>query len=327
MVAACRVMGVARPTWYRHRAPRAVKAAPVPQRERVQPATLTAQERARIESFLTDEEFADLSVSQVFYRTLDQGIYIASESSWHRVARARKLNGDRRATATHKPSVIPELCASRPDQVWSWDITVLQSVDRGRNFRLYVILDVFSRYVVGWRLEPSEGTLEAMEMITGALSREHAKPEVLHADRGSVMTSTGMSQYLAKLGITQSHSRPRVSNDNPFSESQFKTMKYDLDYPRHFTDLAHARDWTNRFINAYNTEHRHSGIGYYTPESVHEGTWPECRERRQAALDAGWAANPHRHRQRPRAHTIHAESWINDPRKRTRELANLSQTG
>lgn len=327
MVAACRVMGVARPTWYRHRAPRAVKAAPVPQRERVQPATLTAQERARIESFLTDEEFADLSVSQVFYRTLDQGIYIASESSWHRVARARKLNGDRRATATHKPSVIPELCASRPDQVWSWDITVLQSVDRGRNFRLYVILDVFSRYVVGWRLEPSEGTLEAMEMITGALSREHAKPEVLHADRGSVMTSTGMSQYLAKLGIIQSHSRPRVSNDNPFSESQFKTMKYDLDYPRLFTDLAHARDWTNRFINAYNTEHRHSGIGYYTPESVHEGTWPECRERRQAALDAGWAANPHRHRQRPRAHTIHAESWINDPRKRTRELANLSQTG
>lgn len=327
MVAACQVMGVSRPTWYRHRAPRAGKAAPVPQKERVQPATLTGQERARIEAFLTDEASADLSVSQVFYRTLDQGVYIASESSWHRVARARRLNGDRRVRTTHKPSVIPELCASRPNQVWSWDITVLRSVDRGRNFRLYVILDVFSRYVVGWRLEHGEGTLEALEMITGALSKEHAKPEVLHADRGSVMTSTDMGKYLAKLGIIQSHSRPRVSNDNPFSESQFKTLKYDLDYPRHFTDIEHARDWTSRFIHTYNTQHRHSGIGYYTPESVHEGTWHECQERRQTTLDTAWAAHPHRHHQRPRAHTIRAESWINDPRKRTREPASLSQGG
>ena len=180
----------------------------------------------------------------------------------------------------------------RPNQVWSWDITVLRSVDRGRNFRLYVILDVFSRYVVGWRLEHGEGTLEALEMITDALSRERAKPEVLHADRGSVMTSTDMSKYLAKLGIIQSHSRPRVSNDNPFSESQFKTMKYDLGYPRHFTGIEHARAWTTRFIHAYNTEHRHSGIGYYTPESVHEGTWPERQERRQTALNAAWQRTP-----------------------------------
>jgi len=158
-------------------------------------------------------------------------------------------------------------------------------------------------------------------------SREHAKPEVLHADRGSVMTSSDMGQHLDKLGIIQSHSRPRVSNDNPFSESQFKTMKYDLDYPPHFTDIEHARDWTTRFIHAYNTEHRHSGIGYYTPESVHEGTWPHCRERRQTALDTAWAANPHKHHQRHRAHTVHAENWINDPRKRTRELASLPQGG
>ena len=309
-------MGVSRPTWYRRRTPPPSRAAPVPQKERAQPAALTGQERARIEAFLTDEQYADLSVSQVFYRALDQGVYVASESSWHRVARAKKLNGDRRVMATHKPAVIPELCASRPNQVWSWDITVLRSVDRGRNFRLYVILDVFSRYVVGWRLEPGEGTLEAIDMITGALSREQAKPEVLHADRGSVMTSTGMSEYLAGLGIIQSHSRPRVSNDNPFSEAQFKTMKYDLDYPRQFTDIEHAREWTTGFINAYNTEHRHSGIGYYTPESVHDGTWPVFQKRRQAALDAAWAAHPHRHHQRPRAHTVHAESWINNPTKR-----------
>lgn len=316
MVAACQLMGVSRPTWYRHRSPQAVKAPAIPQKERAQPATLTGQERARIKSFLVDEEYADLSVSQVFYRALDQGVYVASESSWHRVARASKLNGDRRVLATHKAAVIPELCASRPNQVWSWDITVLRSVDRGRNFRLYVILDVFSRYVVGWRLEPSEGTLEAIDMITGALAREQTIPEVLHADRGSVMTSTDMSKYLAKIGIIQSHSRPRVSNDNPFSESQFKTMKYDLGYPRHFTDIEQAREWTTGFIHAYNTEHRHSGIGYYTPESVHDGTWRVFQKRRQTTLDAAWKAHPHRHHQRPQAHTVHAESWINKPKDR-----------
>jgi putative transposase len=327
VMAACRLMGISRATRYRRGAPPRARKAPVPQKERPQPAALTEQERARIEAFLIDEEYADLSVSQVFYRALDKGVYIASESSWHRVARAGKLNGDRRALATHKPSVIPELCASRPNQVWSWDITVLRSVDRGRNFRLYVILDVFSRYVVGWRLEPNERTFEAIDMITDALAREQTKPEVLHADRGSAMTSIDMNRFLAKLGITQSHSRPRVSNDNPFSEAQFKTMKYVLDYPRHFNDIEHARDWTTGFINSYNTEHRHSGIGYYTPESVHNGSWLALRQQRQAVLDAAWAAHPQRHRQRPRAHTIHTESWINNPQQRADRLEKLSQTG
>lgn len=326
-MAACRLMGVARPSWYRHRSVRVPGKAPVPQKERPQPAALTDQERARIEAFLVDEAYADLSVSQVFYRALDQGVYIASESSWHRVARAAKLNGDRRALATHKPSVIPELCASRPNQVWSWDITVLRSVDRGRNFRLYVILDVFSRYVVGWRLEPSEGTLEAIDMISDALAREQTKPEVLHADRGSAMTSTDMNRFLAKAGIIQSHSRPRVSNDNPFSEAQFKTMKYTLDYPRLFTDIEHARNWTTGFITSYNTEHRHSGIGYYTPKSVHDGTWPALQQQRQAALDTAWAKHPHRYHQRPSAHHVHTESWINNPQKRANKQTRLSQTG
>jgi putative transposase len=326
-MAACRLMGISRATRYRRCAPPPARKAPVPQKERPQPTTLTDQERARIEAFLINEDYAELSVSQVFYRALDEGVYIASESSWHRVARAAKLNGDRRALATHKPSVIPELCASRPNQVWSWDITVLRSVDRGRNFRLYVILDVFSRYVVGWRLEPNEGTLEAIDMITDALAREQTKPEVLHADRGSAMTSTDMNRFLANLGIIQSHSRPRVSNDNPFSEAQFKTMKYTLDYPRHFNDLEHARDWTTSFINSYNTEHRHSGIGYYTPESVHDGTWTLIQQRRQGALDAAWAANPQRHHQRPRAQHVHTESWINNPNKRGNRQTRLSQAG
>lgn len=285
----------------------------MPQRERAQPAALTPQERAQIEAYLADEQFADLSVSQVFYRLLDEGIYVASESSWHRIARAAKLTGDRRRQATHKPSVIPELCAVKPNQVWSWDITVLKSVDRGRNFKLYVILDVFSRYVVGWRLEPAESAVLAVQMLTETLTAQQADLEVLHADRGSAMTSDIMTHTLKHLGITQSHSRPRVSNDNPFSESQFKTMKYDLDYPGKFDNIEHARTWTARFIHAYNTQHRHSGIGHYTPESVHDGTWTVIRNRRQRTLDTAWRQHPKRHHRRPRASVIHEAIWINNP--------------
>lgn len=309
-------MGVARATWYRRMSPPAAKAEPLPQRDRHQPAALTSQERTQIESYLADEQFADLSVSQVFYRLLDEGIYVASESSWHRIARAAKLTGDRRRQATHKPAAIPELCAVKPNQVWSWDITVLKSVDRGRNFKLYVILDVFSRYVVGWRLKQAENATLAVEMLTDALAAQQADLEVLHADRGSAMTSDIMTHTLKHLGIVQSHSRPRVSNDNPFSESQFKTMKYDLDYPGKFDNIEHARNWTTRFIHAYNTQHRHSGIGHYTPESVHEGTWTIFQKRRQQALDNAWRQHPNRHRRRPKAPSIHAQTWINNPTNR-----------
>lgn len=309
-------MGVARASWYRRRTPPARVAEPIPQKDRVQPAALSRHERQRIEDYLADEDYADLSVSQVFYRLLDEGIYVASESSWHRIARARKLTGDRRRQATHKPAAIPELCAVRPNQVWSWDITVLQSVDRGRNFKLYVILDVFSRYVVGWRLEPAENAILAVDMLTNALAVQQANLEVLHADRGSAMTSDIMTQTLSRLEITQSHSRPRVSNDNPFSESQFKTMKYALDYPGKFTDISHARAWAAEFINSYNTEHRHSGIGHYTPESVHDGTWKVLQRRRQHLLDQAWRKHPLRHHRRPRASAVHTESWINNPTNR-----------
>ena len=313
-------MGVARATWYRRQTPPARVTDPIPQKDRIQPAALSSQERQRIEDYLADEDYADLSVSQVFYRLLDDGVYIASESSWHRIARAKNLTGDRRRQATHKPAAIPELCAVRPNQVWSWDITVLQSIDRGRNFKLYVILDVFSRYVVGWRLEPAENAILAVEMLTETLTAEQADLEVLHADRGSAMTSDIMTHTLKQLRIIQSHSRPRVSNDNPFSESQFKTMKYALDYPGKFENIEHARTWTAAFIDTYNTQHRHSGIGHYTPESVHDGTWTVFQQRRQNVLDNAWRQHPNRHRRRPRASTIHAESWINNPT--TRQLAS-----
>lgn len=276
---------------------------------------MTSEERATILGYLRDEDFADLSVSQVFYRLLDKGVYVASESSWHRIARAGKLTGDRRRHATHQAKAIPELCAMRPNQAWSWDITVLKSVDRGRNFKLYLILDIFSRYVVGWRVEEREQSNLAVDMLATAIDH-HATPEIFHADRGPSMTSDLMGAALQSHGITQSHSRPHVSNDNPFSESQFKTMKYDLDYPEKFDSLDHARSWTTAFIESYNTRHRHSGIGHYTPESVHDGTWTVFRNRRQHALDAAHARHPARYTRRPQAETISTNTWINNPAKR-----------
>jgi len=279
------------------------------------------EERAQIEGYLVDERFAHLSVSQTFFRLLDAGTYIASESSWHRVARSKKLTGDRRRQATHKAKAIPELCATRPNQVWSWDITVLPSIDRGRNFRLYVILDVFSRAVVGWRLEDTEDGLLATVMLEEAILFQQAVPEVLHADRGSVMTGERMTKKLGEYNITQSHSRPRVSNDNPFSESQFKTMKYDIDYPGRFDSLEHARLWVAEFILRYNTEHRHSGIGHYTPASVHDGSWTTTRDNRQQLLDVAWQRNPERYKRPPRAQTVHAESWINKPEEQPQLLS------
>lgn len=262
---------------------------------------------------LRAEATSDLSVSQLFHRLLDDGIFIASLSSWQRIARAHKLTGDRRRQATHPAKAVPELCAVRANQAWSWDITVLPSVDRGRNFRLYVILDVFSRFVVGWRLEDRERDFLAVEMLKDTVHGQEQQPEVLHADRGSPMTSKMMTGYLEEHNIIQSHSRPRVSNDNPFSESQFKTMKYDLDYPGKFTSLNHARQWVSRFIRRYNTAHRHSGIGYYTPASVHDGTWMQARAQRQTLLDANYAKHPHRYRNPPKAHEIEMETWINKP--------------
>ena len=306
-------MGISRATWYRLLCPPATTVEPIPQRDRVQPATLTADERAQIQAYLSDELYIELSVSQVFVRLFYLVVFVASESSWHRVARARQLSGDRRAQARHKSTAIPVLCAERPNQVWSWDITDLRSIDRGRSFKLYTMLDVFSRYVVGWRLEPAEDADLAKEMFTEALTRHDADLEVLHADRGSAMTSDAMKHALADRHIIQSHSRPRVSNDNPFSESQFKTMKYTLDYPREFRDIDHARAWVTGFINAYNTEHRHSGIGHYTPESVHHDTWTVDQRRRQRLLTRSWRKNPHRYHRRPRAQSVHDKSWINKP--------------
>ena len=308
-------MGVSRPTWYRRLNPPARVAEPIPQRERHQPAALGAEERARILAYLADQEFANLSVSQVFYRLLDEGVYVASETTWHRIARANELTGDRRQQKSHPSAAIPELQATRPNQVWSWDITNLRSVNRRCSYKAYVILDVFSRYIVGCRVERVEDGQLAAQLLEDAVAAQHADHlEVLHSDRGGPMIGADMTAALAEMGITKSHSRPRVSNDNPFSEAAFKTIKYDIDYPVRFDNLEHARAWIGAYVEAYNSQHRHSGIGHYTPESVHDGTWVVFHRRRQQALDAAWKAHPERHRRRPLAPVIALETWINKPK-------------
>ncbi|WP_460463684.1 IS3 family transposase, partial [Arthrobacter pigmenti] len=296
---ACRLLGVPRASWYRYLNPPPTVTAPIPQKDRHQPAALTGDERQLILERINCEDTADLNIAQIRVQAMDQGLHVASEATWYRIARAAQLAGDRRRTATHPPKKIPELCASRPNQVWSWDITVLPTVDRGRNLRLYVVLDVFSRAVVAWRLEPNEKGFKAAEMLEKAFVAENAKPEVLHADRGSIMTGVEVSSVLAANGITQSHSRPRVSNDNPFSEAQFKTMKYSLDYPGRFTTIDHARTWVSAWIGYYNNCHLHSGIGYYTPASVHDSSWTLIRDQRQALLNAHYTQHPGRYRRPP----------------------------
>lgn len=306
-------MGISRATHYRRLNPPAPVGEPVPQAERVQPAALSPDERAQIVAHLVDEANADLSVAQLYYRLLDEGVHLGSVRTWYRIARAERLSGDRRRQARHPAKVIPILRADGPNQVWSWDITMLPSIDKGCNFRLYLILDVHSRYVIAWRLEEHEQSELAVQMLTDALEREQAQLQVLHADRGPSMISDAMKHALASRGITKSHSRPQVSNDNPFSESQFKTMKYQLNYPGRFTSIEAAREWVTHYISEYNNDHRHSGIGYYTPTSVHHHTWTHTRDHRQALLDTDHQAHPHRYRKPPQATTPSTETWINKP--------------
>jgi putative transposase len=274
---------------------------------------LTQAERAHVLAVLTSPRFVDRSVAQVWATLLDEGTYLCSQSSMHRVLRANQAAGERRSQAKHPARTIPELHATGPGQVWSWDITKLKGPQRGVYFDLYVIIDIYSRYVVGWTVAAREDSLIAEELMKAAM-RRHGRPEVIHADRGTSMTSKPVAQLLVDLGIVRSHSRPRVSNDNAFSKAQFKTMKYCPAFPRTFGSLADARAFGEAFFDYYNHEHRHCGIGLHTPASVHHGTAHEVRVMRQATLDAAYSAHPHRfsHR-RPEPPKLPVEAWINQP--------------
>jgi putative transposase len=311
--AACAAVGRPRATHYRHQAPappRLRPARPAP------PNKLTAAEACRVLGTLRSPRFVDLSPAQVFHILLDEGSYLASVSTFYRLLRAGGEVRERRRQASHPPRVRPELVARTPNAVWSWDITKLKGPRRGEYYDLYVVLDIFSRYVVAWCVAPSESGQLARELIADAVACQQVPPGQLtiHADRGSSMTSNPVAELLAFLGIGRSHSRPHVSNDNPFSESQFKTLKYCPAFPERFGCIQDARAFCDRFFCYYNHEHRHSGIGYHTPASVHYGTAAEIRVRRAATLDAAYAASPSRFRhRRPKPPALPAIAWINQP--------------
>ena len=232
---------------------------------------------------LTSPRFCDKSVAQSWATLLDEGVYLASMSTMHRLLRLIGQAGDRRNQASHPPRARLELMATGPGQVWSWDITKLRGPDRGVYYDLYVILDIYSRYVIGWTVAAREDADIAKNLIETA-ARVHGAPDSLHADRGTSMTSKPVAQLLVDLGVARSHSRPHVSNDNPFSEAHFKTLKYCPAFPGRFGSLADARAFCETFLAYNNFEHRHSGIGLHTPASVHFGTASQIRQQHQATL-------------------------------------------
>jgi len=294
---ACALLGKPRGSHYRDRRP--VPLVPAQRAPRASPSNaLSAAEQDEIIKVLTSPRFCDKSVAQTWATLLDEGVYLASMSTMHRLLRLIGQAGDRRNQAAHPARVRPELIATKPGQVWSWDITKLRGPARGVYYDLYVILDIYSRYVVGWTVAAREDADIAKNLIAFA-TKVHGAPGSLHADRGTSMTSKPVAQLLVDLGVARSHSRPHVSNDNPFSEAQFKTLKYCPAFPGHFGSLADARAFCETFFAYYNHEHRHSGIALHTPASVHFGTADEIRAQRAITLDAVYAANPDRFRRRP----------------------------
>lgn len=310
------LVGLAKSSWHYLHHPRPAKADPVAHDQRASPVWLSDAEQSQIVEHLARDDLADLSVGEAFAVVLDEGTYIASRSSWYRVAATHKLSGDRRRTATHPPKTVPEQVAYAVGDLWSWDITKLPTEIRGAFYEFYVVLDVFSRYVVAWRVEEREDDELAKEMFETAFTGHGMRPTVVHSDGGPSMTSSVIKELFADLGITASKNRPRVSNDNPYSEAWFKTAKYAPAYPEVFDNLGDARQWAATFIDWYNAEHRHSGIAWHTPQSIFDGTWIDIEHARQNTLDTAWRANPQRFTKPPKWPSLPIEVWINDPAKR-----------
>jgi putative transposase len=319
--AACAASGVPQASWYRrHRASAAPpRRAPVPHRDRRQPRALGRGERLAILAMLHSERFADLAPAEAWAILLDEGTYLGSVSTFYRVLRQARESRERRAQAVHPAAVKPELAAAAPNQVWSWDITKLHGPAKWTYYHLYVILDIYSRYAVGWMVAARETAVLAEKLISETAAKQGISRGQLsvHADRGSSMTSRPVALLLADLGVTQSHSRPHVSNDNPFSEAQFKTLKYRPDFPARFASIEAARAHCQDFFRWYNNEHRHGGLGLHTPADVHHGHAGTTRAARARVLAAAYHAHPERFvRQPPAPPAIPASAWINPPEQK-----------
>ena len=309
--AACRALGVPRSSFYRAQQPtREPKPRPTPAR------ALKAEEKDQLCQVLNSERFQDCAPREVYASLLDEDEYLCSWRTMYRILKERQQVRERRNQLCHPTYAKPELLATGANQLWSWDLTKLKGPAKWVYYCLYTILDVFSRYVVGWLIAEGESARLAEQLIAQTCGKQGIEPEqlTLHADRGSSMTSKTVAMLLADLGVTKTHSRPHVSNDDPYSESQFRTMKYRPDYPDRFGSIQDARAWAREFFHWYNHDHHHTGLGLLTPAMVHHGQAQTVIEQRQQVLQAAYAAHPERFsRGIPRPPSLPMEVWINKP--------------
>jgi putative transposase len=312
---ACAALTVSRASLYRRRRGHRETA----QRRPTPSRALTAAEREDLCALLHAERFVDKAPAQVYAILLDEGTYHCSPRTMYRLLAAEREVRERRHQLRHPTYQKPELLATAPNQVWSWDITKLLGPVKWTYYYLYVILDIFSRYVVGWMLALQEAARLATRLIADTCAKQGIPPGQLtiHADRGAAMKSQGVALLLGSLGITKTHSRPHVSNDNPYSEAQFKTIKYCPEFPDRFGSYEDALGFCHRFFGDDNHEHRHSGIGLMTPSTVHHGLAPQLVAARQHTLLAAYARHPERFvRQPPRPPILPEAAWINPPAKK-----------
>ena len=309
--AACDSLGVPRSSFYRARQPKSEpKPRPTPER------ALTAEEKEQVRQTLNSARFQDSAPRQVYATLLDDGEYLCSWRTMYRILDEYQEVRERRNQLRHPAYTKPELLATGSNQLWSWDITKFRGPAKWTYYYLYTILDVFSRYVPGWLIAECESSTLAQQLIAETCAKQGIVPEqlTLHADRGSAMRSKTVALLLADLGVTKTHSRPYVANDNPYSEAQFKTMKYRPDYPDRFGSIQDARAWARPFFHWYNHEHHHSGWALLTPATVHYGQAQTVIDRRQMVLQAAYAARPERFvRGVPKPPSLPTEAWINKP--------------
>ena len=261
-----------------------------------QPRALSQAERAEVRDTLNSDEFCDQPPQEIYESLLQRGEYLCSVSTMYRLLRADNAQAERRRQRPAQNHAVPRIVAEAPNEAWSWDITKLPTLQRGQYLSLYVVIDLFSRFVLAWMISRKENSALAQQLMDEALARYRIRSGelVIHQDRGSPMIARAYLDLMGEHGVTCSHSRPRVSNDNPFSESQFKTAKYQPDYPGRFENVSHARQWHEQYFDWYNFQHHHSGLGGYTPEQVFTGRYRELAIIRQQALDARYETHPER---------------------------------
>lgn len=306
----CESLGIPRASYYRAKSPAKTETG-----RRNSPRKLTSQEVERILEILNSERFCDMAPAEIYYTLLDEGIYLCSISSMQRILRKNKQNVQRRQKDKRKYEK-PELLAERPNQLWSWDITKLKGPAKWTYFYLYVILDVFSRNVVGWLVAHRESKQLAKELIAITCRRQNIQREqlTLHSDRGAPMKAKTVALLLSDLGVTKTHSRPHVSNDNPYSESAFKTVKYRPDFPEKFGCIEDSRAFFDDYFFWYNNEHKHSGIAMLTPNQVHYGLSDTIIQNRQNTISQAYQINPDRFvKGIPTIKKPDAKVWINKP--------------